>query len=704
MKTSPEPGRDSQTDRNLIETDPKTDTLHKFSLQFKDQNAENSYIMSLIYPKCQNFQATKVENHYYFLTTLLAILIIYSLGYIFSYELSSSLTFQLLILNISGLCFYILYFLIRKQLLSTLLPEILQFFYFSISTALILNGKFLQIWIFNSSSSAFSCIFGILLMQTTSKFVLLFTFRAFFITNLLISFVYLALNIASEQDLLLTLLEFFVLFISTVIETMKFYFSELEYRERYEISSINIQGKNKEAMTEIESITFYIQQALGIVNMLMFTSVRYKANMKELFEVLNKVLKGIMTKTNLYEVDMEGITAGMDAEDKIFMKEYVKDNKKPPPESLKSELRKTIELPKRYQVEDLLGVLRQVGNNWNFDIFFLAECTANKPTTTIGKYAIGKYRLDEIFKINESICQKFFEKLESSYKLNPYHNSTHAADVLSSFLFILHQSILFEVATDYEILACIIANLGHDVGHPGFTNRFLVNSRDSLALTYNDLSVLEMMHSSLSFQIMQEPGANILEGLPNDVFIAVRLQIIEMILATDMSKHFDLIGKLKAKIVSSPNRPIDTPEHRLEIMRIAIKAADVGHAAKSRDLHIKWSHLVIEEFFLQGDLEKAKGLTVSMYCDREKTDIPKSQSGFIKNIVLPIYESLNNYIASTVIDSDCIEELKRNQSEWEHAHTRKRLFTTKPGSLDMGDTPMLKTLKSLGSDFRNSTE
>jgi hypothetical protein len=37
-------------------------------------------------------------------------------------------------------------------------------------------------------------------------------------------------------------------------------------------------------------------------------------------------------------------------------------------------------------------------------------------------------------------------------------------------------------------LRCIAA-LGHDLGHTGTSNAFLVNSRDELALLYNDVAV-----------------------------------------------------------------------------------------------------------------------------------------------------------------------------------------------------------------------
>lgn len=38
-----------------------------------------------------------------------------------------------------------------------------------------------------------------------------------------------------------------------------------------------------------------------------------------------------------------------------------------------------------------------------------------------------------------------------------------------------------------------------------------------------------------------------------------------------------------------------------------LKCADLGHSAKSLDLHVKWTEAIQEEFFAQGDLEKERG-------------------------------------------------------------------------------------------------
>ena len=66
-----------------------------------------------------------------------------------------------------------------------------------------------------------------------------------------------------------------------------------------------------------------------------------------------------------------------------------------------------------------------------------------------------------------------------------------------------------------------------------------------------------------------------------------------------------------------------------------------------------------------------------MYCDRETTDIGKSQIGFIKNIVFPIFDTLNLCLRSKEIKEGCIDELENNVGMWESSVVRKRGMTVK---------------------------
>ena len=97
-------------------------------------------------------------------------------------------------------------------------------------------------------------------------------------------------------------------------------------------------------------------------------------------------------------------------------------------------------------------------------------------------------------------------------------------------------------------MAALIAAAIHDVDHPGRNNSFLVNSSDKLAILYNDDSVLENHHLAVAFQLLQDSSCNFLENLKSTQVKALRKMIIDMVLATDMDKHFLQLGALKTKV------------------------------------------------------------------------------------------------------------------------------------------------------------
>ena len=91
----------------------------------------------------------------------------------------------------------------------------------------------------------------------------------------------------------------------------------------------------------------------------------------------------------------------------------------------------------------------------------------------------------------------------------------------STTVFVLHGSLMClqrcallpELLAPVERVALCIAALGHDIGHMGVQNAFLVNSKDPLALQYNDRSVLENFHCSRLFSVLNQRGCGLLDGL-----------------------------------------------------------------------------------------------------------------------------------------------------------------------------------------------
>ena len=55
----------------------------------------------------------------------------------------------------------------------------------------------------------------------------------------------------------------------------------------------------------------------------------------------------------------------------------------------------------------------------------------------------------------------------------------------------------------FDALTLLISAIGHDVGHPGVNNAFLVSLNAPLAQLYNDRSVLESFHCAAYSQILR---------------------------------------------------------------------------------------------------------------------------------------------------------------------------------------------------------
>ena len=99
-----------------------------------------------------------------------------------------------------------------------------------------------------------------------------------------------------------------------------------------------------------------------------------------------------------------------------------------------------------------------------------------------------------------------------------------------------------------------------------------------------------------------------------------------------------------------------------EILNFVMHSADISHNTKDWKISSLWSKLVYEEFFLQGDLEKQKNLSVSMFCDRNSTNIPKAQIGFIVGIILPNFDLLIKLFPELY---RVRENIEKNRDKWE---------------------------------------
>merc|ERR1712048_811540 len=191
------------------------------------------------------------------------------------------------------------------------------------------------------------------------------------------------------------------------------------------------------------------------------------------------------------------------------------------------------------------------------------------------------------------------------------------------------------------MMACLLAAAVHDYDHQGLTNEFLVKTRDARALLYNDQHVNESHHIAAAFAVLQRAECNFLTKLPADQYRRLRSLIIDLVLATDMANHGNLVKSFTEELDKS-TAPSDQLSGKASVLllQIAMKCADLGHLALDWALHLKWLQRLEIEFFAQGDREKQLGLPVSFLMDREKPGASKSQVKFFDFVVLPLFRAL----------------------------------------------------------------
>ncbi|KAM4709247.1 high affinity cAMP-specific and IBMX-insensitive 3',5'-cyclic phosphodiesterase 8B isoform 5-T5 [Discoglossus pictus] len=322
-----------------------------------------------------------------------------------------------------------------------------------------------------------------------------------------------------------------------------------------------------------------------------------------------------------------------------------------------------------------IAQLLDAEENWDFNIFELETVTHKRPLVYLGLKIFNSFGVCEFLNCPEATLRSWLQMIEANYhSTNSYHNSTHAADVLHATAYFLQKESVKGSLDQLDKVAALIAATVHDVDHPGRTNSFLCNAGSELAVLYNDTAVLESHHAALAFQLTAKDNkCNIFKKMDRTQHRTLRQAIIDMVLATEMTKHFEHVNKF----VNSINKPIaaesegsdcecstsvrNSPENRILIKRMMIKCADVANPCRPLDLCIEWAGRISEEYFAQTDEEKMQGLPVVMpVFDRHTCSIPKSQISFIDYFITDMFDAWDAFAHLP----NLIEHLTENYKYW----------------------------------------
>ncbi|CAF97496.1 unnamed protein product, partial [Tetraodon nigroviridis] len=318
------------------------------------------------------------------------------------------------------------------------------------------------------------------------------------------------------------------------------------------------------------------------------------------------------------------------------------------------------------------------------------------------------------FNMNPITLKRWLLAIQENYRNNPFHNFRHCFCVSQMMYGMIHLcnlqvgSMLLTIMmlfitdpqvnpgdrdqekltlTDMGIL--MTAAVCHDLDHPGYNNTYQINARTELAVRYNDISPLENHHCAVAFQILSLPECNIFANVDLEAFKQIRqvngakqnhllvLQtegklnvwsnltscfqgIITLILATDMARHGEILDSFKQKV---DNFDFTNEEHVTCLKMVLIKCCDISNEVRPTEVAEPWVDCLLEEYFMQSDREKSEGLPVAPFMDRDKVTKPTAQIGFIKFVLIPMFETVMKLFPQ--IEEIMVQPLRDSRDHYE---------------------------------------
>ncbi|KAK9368523.1 hypothetical protein V1509DRAFT_578864 [Lipomyces kononenkoae] len=311
--------------------------------------------------------------------------------------------------------------------------------------------------------------------------------------------------------------------------------------------------------------------------------------------------------------------------------------------------------------------LQSIIADWDFPVDKLTDNELTQCAYYIFQHSFTMPEVQHLI-LSPDGLRHFISVLRVSYQTtNPYHNFRHVVDVLqATFSFLLamqvlppytkstqpqqqesiqSESSLSRILDPVDALALLVTAMGHDVGHPGVTNAFLIASRSPLARIYSERSVLESFHCAAFCQILARYWPLMMEK-------NIKELIVDAVLSTDMALHFDYMQKFDS--IPAQGDAVVTNDEMEKVRRkrllcsMLIKCADISNVARRLDISKYWGTALGKEFEKMSDLEERLGLRSSALPTKDDKEsgvaLAKSQLFFITTFAGPLFDAVQHVV------------------------------------------------------------
>ncbi|KAL0077051.1 hypothetical protein F4703DRAFT_1742946, partial [Phycomyces blakesleeanus] len=368
----------------------------------------------------------------------------------------------------------------------------------------------------------------------------------------------------------------------------------------------------------------------------------------------------------------------------------------------------------KQSINDLINLINQLANDnncicserkqqlkeyvcdWGFITLDLSERELVECVFIIISQVMDHPDLISIRIDSDALYNFLFDVCNSYHRENNYHNFRHAVDVLQATYYFLSRigciqlpntpvethkkrpkiaNLARDLLRPIDTFALLMAAVGHDIGHPGVNNMFMINSSTPLAILYNDRSVLESFHSMAFCHLLQQHGFRQLVDVRNypESAVPFRKVVVSSILATDMGRHEEYVKSVEEQAVRLKKNAINfqderqCEQERLIICGALIKCADISNCARPFSSAEKWAKLLVEEFCKQGDLEKELGMPVLPMNQRGKLPLEDFQLSFKRNVAYKLFTAVKDVLPEMEFT---VKGIDKNIELWEEMKRR----------------------------------
>ncbi|PPQ66009.1 hypothetical protein CVT24_011953 [Panaeolus cyanescens] len=322
-------------------------------------------------------------------------------------------------------------------------------------------------------------------------------------------------------------------------------------------------------------------------------------------------------------------------------------------------------------------------DRWNFEPHNLPDEEVLECTLILFEALFRIEGMKEAIPLTMKQITAFIHHLRRIYRYeNTYHNFEHALDVLQATQSYLKSAgmvpaptILFEqngvwksnrkfnsssLVTSLglrELFILYVAAIGHDVGHPGFTNMFMKNAATPLSVIFDHRSALEQMHCQLLLKVMRHHGFGVILDHPTHGQHCKKI-LLQSVLATDMSVHDDFVKRFQLLLNGETST---LPQRQIIICQAILKNADISNPTRPFLVSQHWAKALMQEWTAQALLEEEYALKPSVMSSDDPIQEAGSQIFFITRFVKPLSESTVRAIPEM---SMYLHHCKMNLATW----------------------------------------